>query len=114
MRKPLAPEILALIPDGIEKLTLRCVVCGEGLPSSRRTVGDHAGACHKVRVLHRRFRIQQAKCIACLHPSTPEERAEFKAWRRARGDIALRGGRQPKAAASRFDVEPGLPTEGAG
>ena len=46
MAKPLAPEVLALIPSGIEKLVLRCVVCGGPLPSSRRTVGDHAGACH--------------------------------------------------------------------
>lgn len=97
MAKPLLPEVLALIPNGIENLALRCVVCAEPLPTSRRAVGDHAGACHRVRVLHRRYTIQQAKCIACLHPSTPAEREEFKAWRRSRGDIRAHGGRPKKA-----------------
>ena len=94
MAKPLAPEVLALIPSGIEKLVLRCVVCGGPLPSSRRTVGDHAGACHKVRTLYRRYVIQLTKCIACLHPATPEEREEFKQWRVSRGDLRGRGNRQ--------------------
>ena len=96
MPKPLPPEVLALIPDGIENLILRCVVCGLPLPASRRSVGDHAGPCHKVRVLHRRYMIQRMKCISCLHPATPAEREEFRAWRRKRGDLRARGGR-PKA-----------------
>jgi hypothetical protein len=93
MAKPLPAEVLALIPNGIENLTLRCVICGEALPSSRRTIGDHAGACHKVRVLYRRFIIQLTKCISCLHPATPEEREEFKRWRHERGDLRGRGSR---------------------
>jgi hypothetical protein len=96
VRKPLPAEVLALIPDGIEKLILRCVVCGLGLPASRRAVGDHAGACHKVRVLHRRYMIQLSKCISCLHPSTPAEREDYKAWRKSRGDIRQTGGRPKK------------------
>ena len=99
MRKPLPPEVLALIPDGIENLVLGCVVCRGPLPASRRAVGDHAGACHRVRVLHRRFMIQSTKCISCLHPATAAERELFKEWRRARGDIRARGGRPAKAAA---------------
>lgn len=99
MRKPLPPEVLALIPDGIEKLVLRCTVCAEPLPDSRRAVGDHAGACHKVRVLHRRYSIQRRKCISCLHPATPAEREAFKQWRRERGDIRARGGRPKKSHA---------------
>ena len=94
MPKPLAAEVLALIPEGIGKLVLRCVVCGGPLPSSRRTVGDHAGACHKVRTLYRRYVIQLTKCIACLHPSTPEGREAFKQWRVSRGDLRGRGNRQ--------------------
>jgi hypothetical protein len=93
MSKPLAAEVLALIPEGIEKLVLRCVVCGGPLPSSRRTVGDHAGACHKVRTLYRRYVIQLTKCIACLHPATREEREAFKQWRVSRGDLRGRGNR---------------------
>jgi len=100
MHKPLPPEVLALIPEGIENLVLSCTVCRLPLPSARRTVGDHAGACHRVRVLFRRHAIKLARCIACLHPSTPAERAEFKLWRKARGDIRERGGRPAKAVAS--------------
>jgi hypothetical protein len=97
MLKPLAPEVLALIPEGIENLTLSCTVCRGPLPSSRRTVGDHAGACHKVRTLFRRYQIKLKHCIACLHPSTPAEREEFKAWRRARGQLRATGGRPAKS-----------------
>jgi hypothetical protein len=97
MAKQLPEEVLALIPTGIENLVLRCTVCGGPLPASRRSIGDHAGACHKVRVLHRRYMIQLSKCISCLHPSTPEQREEFKAWRKSRGDIREKGGRPKKS-----------------
>ena len=101
MAKPLAPEVLALIPSGIENLVLRCTVCGLPLPSARRTVGDHAGACHTVRRLYRRYMTQLTKCLGCSHPSTPAERAEFKQWRLSRGDLkglgSRHGGRTKKA-----------------
>ena len=91
--KDLTPEELSLMPNGIENVVLYCCVCREPLPIKRRTVGDHAGACHKVRVLFRKYKIAQTKCISCLHPTTPEERADFKRWRKSRGDIRERGGR---------------------
>ena len=100
MSKPLPPEVLELIPEGIENLVLSCTVCRLPLPSARRTVGDHAGACHKVRTLYRRLMIQQARCMACLHPSTPAERVEFRRWRKDRGDIRERGGRPKRLPAS--------------
>ena len=96
MAKQLPPEVLALVPNGIENLVLRCVICGEALPSARRTMGDHAGACHKVRMLYRRYIIGLTKCISCLHPSTPEERKAFKRWRKSRGDIREKCGRPKK------------------
>jgi hypothetical protein len=108
MKKPLPPEVLALIPDGIENLVLSCTVCREPLPISRRAVGDHAGACHKVRVLHRKYAIRLARCISCLHPSTPEERELFKAWRRSRGELREHGGRPkraPKSPTEAIDTE---------
>lgn len=107
MRKPLPPEVLALIPNGIESLILRCMICGEALPNSRRAIGDHAGACHKVRVLHRRYMVNLTKCIACLHPATAEEREEYRRWRKHRGDTGERPGRQKKVLdklPSRFDT----------
>lgn len=96
MAKPLPPEVLALVPNGIENLVLRCVVCGDPLPPSRRTIGDHAGPCHKVRVLYRRYIIQLTKCIACLHPSTPADREHFKQWRKSRGDLREKCGKPKK------------------
>jgi hypothetical protein len=77
----------------IDNLVLRCVVCGGPLPSSRRAYGDHAGACHKVRTLYRRHIIQLTRCLACLHPATPDEREAFKQWRVSRGDLRGRGNR---------------------
>jgi hypothetical protein len=95
MAKPLPPEVLALIPNGMEHLVLCCTVCRGELPNNRRAYGHHAGACHKVVMLHRRYVLSLTKCPSCLHPASPEERAEFSAWRRARGERGERGGRVP-------------------
>lgn len=111
MRKPLSEEVLALIPDGIENFVLSCTVCRLPLPSSRRTVGDHAGACHKVRVLLRRYQIRLKRCIACLHPSTPAEREDFKAWRRSRGQLRASGGRPKKSPLPANAAGNGAPVE---
>jgi hypothetical protein len=102
--KTLAPEVLALVPNGIENLVLRCVICGEALPPSRRTIGDHTGACHKVRVMYRRYCISLTKCITCLHPSTPEQRKEFNEWRKSRGDLRSGPGKPRKPLDKPEDV----------
>lgn len=93
MAKLLDPEILALVPNGIENVVLYCTVCKGELPTNRRAYGHHAGVCHKVVIMHRRYVISLTKCISCLHPSTPQERADFNSWRKSRGDRNQRGGR---------------------
>lgn len=96
--KPLAPEVLALIPNGIENFTPRCTVCGSAVPLARargRQNETCSPPCYTVRKLFRKWLLSTRKCIACLHPATAKEREEFKAWRRHRGDI-LGGRGRPK------------------
>ena len=100
VKKSQSPEVLALIPDGIEKFIPRCIVCTNLVPSKRRTSRSKSTcspACLTVLQMFRRHVLTSAKCIACYHPSTPEERIEFKAWRRARGELREKPGR-PKPA----------------
>ena len=88
----LLAAVEALIPMGIENFTPSCTVCREPLPSNRRSIGHHAGACHRVTVMHRRYMLSRGKCPSCLHPSTPEQRVDFKTWRRHRGDVREKEG----------------------
>ena len=47
----------------------------------------------------RKFARESKKCKLCYKPSTPEERAQFKAWRRslkASKFLATGGGRPPR------------------
>ena|ERR1700733_10407557 len=97
--KPLAPEILTLIPNGIENFCPHCIVCTSPVPASRargRSKDTCSPACHAVRQLYRRFVVQTSKCIACFHPATPEERADFKEWRKDRGHLRRKTGKPLK------------------
>ena len=88
--KPLSPEVAALIPDGIDKFVPHCIVCTKPVPENRargRSKDTCSPPCHAVRQLYRKFVIQTSKCLACYHPASPAERAEFKEWRKARGDL---------------------------
>jgi hypothetical protein len=81
--------IALLIPQGIENFAPRCVVCTKPVPAKRATSRskDTCGpACHKVLRMYRQHVLRSSKCPACYHPSTPEERKEFQAWRKMRGD----------------------------
>jgi hypothetical protein len=96
--KPLAPELAALIPDGIEKFIPRCIVCSKTVPANRargRSKDTCSPACHRVRQLYRTFVVLTSKCLACHHPSSPTERADFIRWRKDRGHIRDRMGRPP-------------------
>jgi hypothetical protein len=89
----------ALIPNGIEGFIPRCVVCGEPVPlkRARGRSKDTCGAeCHAVLREYRAWVIRSSRCPACYHPSTPEERADFVAWRKARGDRKAGRGRPRK------------------
>jgi hypothetical protein len=81
--------IARLIPRGIENFAPRCIVCTAPVPAKRATSRskDTCGpACHKVLRMYRQHVLRSTKCPACYHPSTPEERKEFQAWRKMRGD----------------------------
>jgi hypothetical protein len=96
MPKSLAPEVLALIPDGIQEFIPRCVVCTSAVPSNRRSgITRHTCSppCQKVWTLFRGYLLSTRKCVACLHPATPGERAEYREWRRSRGDLRQKKGR---------------------
>lgn len=92
--KPLAPEIAALIPDGIEKFVPSCIVCRKPVPLHRargRSKDTCSPECGKVRALYRRYVLSTSKCVSCLHPSSPQEREDFKQWRRDRRQLKKKG-----------------------
>jgi hypothetical protein len=74
-----------------------CVICSA--PIDARRVVRKAVTCSEqhaaILKLERRRLRDAGKCRACNRPSTPEERAEFAAWRRSQGETR---GRKKKAA----------------
>jgi hypothetical protein len=94
MPRSLSPEALALIPNGIENFVPCCIVCGLPVPLSRargRSKDTCSKACHSIRQAYRKHVLITSKCLACYHPSTPEEREDFRKWRRSRGDVQAKG-----------------------
>ena len=70
--------------------TLLCTICGNPIPEERarlQTATCSEPCKNKLDVIRAHQRASK-KCPACLHPSTPEERAEFRAWRVDRGERA--------------------------
>lgn len=83
---------------GKKNIKLFCVVCRREIPPERllRHAPTTCGSKCQREVGHRRRALsKKTKCISCGTPSTPEERREFQAWRKARGDHKKRG-RKPK------------------
>lgn len=94
--KPLSPEVLALIPNGIENFVPRCIVCTNPVPPKRargRSKDTCCQTCQIVRQLYRKWVLVSSKCVACFHPSTPAERQNFIEWRKERGEIRRKMGR---------------------
>lgn len=66
-----------------------CMVCPNELPFARalnydiRTCSPECAAIFKKWRNHQKWR---RHCPSCLHPSTPEQREEFRRWRTNRGD----------------------------
>jgi len=87
-----------LIPEGIEKFVPSCVVCKAPVPKKRATSRSKdtcSKECQAVLRAYRKFNIESRYCPSCYHPSTPEERKEFRLWRKHRGDLRERPGRPP-------------------
>lgn len=69
-------------------MALHCTICQQEIPEARARRGTStcSESCKnkfdRIRAEQRALR----KCPHCLHPSTPEERSEFRVWRAERGD----------------------------
>ena len=69
--------------DSYSQNQMHCVNCTEPIPSTRKWDAITCSpACTKARKDYGRSRQDQRECRYCLRPSTPEERARYKAWRK--------------------------------
>jgi hypothetical protein len=112
MPKILPPEVLALIPNGIENFVPRCIVCGSNVPLSRarsRSRDTCSPPCATVKQIYRRWLLQTTKCIACYHPSTPAERDDFRQWRKERRGARKKGRPKGKKILDNSTVESSTP-----
>jgi predicted nucleic acid-binding Zn ribbon protein len=95
----MAQEIGATIPTA-SHWEPKCVVCTAELPKARatsRAAWTCSKECRAVLKAFQKERRAAFKCPTCQHPCTPEQREEFKAWRRHRGDVGVNPpGRKPK------------------
>jgi len=73
-----------------------CMICGKQIPEKRarqqlrRYLAPPATCsepCKDKLDYQREQVIKFRKCRFCLHPSTPQEQEEFRAWRTSRGDV---------------------------
>lgn len=85
-----APETAAepeAAPEDLE--TLHCTICGSPIPEarSRRQTATCSEKCKNRLDVIRAHQRAAKKCPACLHPSTPQEREQFRIWRAERGDL---------------------------
>ena len=85
-------------PFDIATFAPRCTVCTKLVPE-KRAKGKYkttcSPECHKVIKKFGAHLLELTRCPACWHPSTPEQRADFKAWRKERGYIRAGAGRPP-------------------
>lgn len=84
--------------DPIEAMQLRCIVCTNPVPAKRatsRSKNTCSPECYKRLKQFHALQLQRVKCPACYHPSTPEERKDFREWRKHRGDVREGRGRPP-------------------
>lgn len=96
MLKEIPAEILVLIPNGIENFVPSCVVCKRPVPARRatsRSKNTCSNNCNAVLQMFRRWNLFRRKCPTCYHPSTPEERQDFKAWRKERKQLRMKPGK---------------------
>lgn len=85
-------------PDLPADFTPRCMACGGLIPPNR--AGDSrrntcSPECAAVMKEFRRQVTKSRKCLLCLRPASEQERADFRAWRLARGKQE-RSGRPPQ------------------
>jgi hypothetical protein len=90
--KPKVAEALA----NIAAFTPACVVCGDPVPRKRatgRSKDTCSPGCHRVLRAFRKYVNDSSYCPSCRHPCSPEERADFRRWRKDRGEVREKPGR---------------------
>lgn len=80
---------------------LYCTICTKEIPPdrARRRTSVCSEACKDKADYRRMKMMRNQKCPHCLHPSTPEEREDFRQWRiEKRGRRTKRGNPKPREA----------------
>ena len=82
-----------------------CVICRNPVPE-KRSHGRYRETCSpECLTTWRRFRayiIASTRCPSCYHPSTPDEREDFRKWRRFRGELHSKSGRPAATVAQKL------------
>ena len=97
--EPVLTEKQLGLPADVSSLVLKCVICSGDVPKKRasgRSKDTCGPYCQKMLRKFRKFIVESSRCPACYHPSTPAERRDFIAWRKARGDRRNKPGRPRK------------------
>ncbi len=79
-----------LLPEGVDKLKPRCVICTTEVPAKRARGAYRetcSTACHNIWKEWKAYNLALRVCPNCYHPNTPAERKDFHAWRKARGMV---------------------------
>jgi hypothetical protein len=102
------------LPRDLKDFVPKCEVCTQPIPKRRlcsrdanRTKHSCSAACEAVLRKAQVARTVARMCINCKHPSTPEERADFIAWRKACGKVRLQRGnpeRHPQTRMVRLEL----------
>jgi len=70
--------------DTFRETQMKCVVCTTPIPETRKWDAITCSKeCTKIRKDYGRSRVDEKQCRYCQRPSTPEERDNYMAWRRA-------------------------------
>jgi hypothetical protein len=89
----------------MEDFVPSCVVCQTQVPPDRAHSIHQRNTCSPgCAAIMRRYHdhvLKEKRCPSCYHPSTPEERRDFIAWRKARGDVREHRGRPQKTTEDR-------------
>ena len=91
----MAPE--AIVKPEIPE-ALHCAVCTGPLPPKRayaRTRYTCSPECRNTLRAFQKLVVDAKYCHVCMRPSTPEEREEFKRFRRSKGQLKGERGRPP-------------------
>ena len=107
-----------VMPVDLDTFLPNCAACPKQVPLRRimgrdaiRTRHTCSAACEKIVREADRLRTSKKMCRNCRHPSTPEERKEFIAWRKSRGDLREKVGkpeRWPETKGARIRLTQGL------